>query len=94
MKKEKEIPLKNYILLSIILIFTIVIVIYLFMWYSAYENNKLENQMLDECLMVINYNELENYIVENKDAIIYTSSLNNIESRTFENKFKNIISQA
>ena len=91
MKKEKEIPLKNYILLSIILIFTIVIVIYLFMWYSAYENNKLENQMLDECLMVINYNELENYIVENKDAIIYTSSLNNIESRTFENKFKNII---
>ena len=91
MKKEKEIPLKNYILLSIILIFTIVIVIYLFMWYSAYENNKLENQILDECLMVINYNELENYIVENKDAIIYTSSLNNIESRTFENKFKNII---
>ena len=58
MKKEKEIPLKNYILLSIILIFTIVIVIYLFMWYSAYENNKLENQMLDECLMVINYNEI------------------------------------
>lgn len=41
--------------------------------------------------MGINYNELENYIVENKDAIIYTSSLNNIESRTFENKFKNII---
>ena len=53
---KKEIPLKNYILLSIILIFTIVIVIYLFMWYSAYENNKLENQILDECLMGINYN--------------------------------------
>lgn len=30
MKKEKEIPLKNYILLSIVLILTIVVVIYFF----------------------------------------------------------------
>ena len=32
MKKEKEIPLKNYILLSIVLILTIVVVIYFFLW--------------------------------------------------------------
>ena len=35
MKKEKEIPLKNYILLSIVLILTIVVVIYFFLWKKA-----------------------------------------------------------
>lgn len=88
---KKEIPLKNYILLSIVLIFTIIIVIYLFMWYNAYENNNLKNKILDKYLMVINYNELEDYIVENKNAIIYTSVSNNAETKTFEKKFKNII---
>lgn len=88
---KKEIPLKNYILLSIVLIFTIIIVIYLFIWYNAYENNNLKNKILDKYLMVINYNELEDYIVENKNAIIYTSVSNNAEIKTFENKFKNII---
>ncbi len=88
---KKEIPMKNYILLSIVLILTIVVVTYIFMLFSTKEKNKLEAPILDQYIMTINYNELDNYIVENKDAIIYTSILNNIEIRTFENKFKNII---
>ena len=88
---KKEIPMKNYILLSIVLILTIVVVTYIFMLFSTKEKNKLEAPILDQYIMTINYNELDNYIVENKDAIIYTSILNNTEIRTFENKFKNII---
>lgn len=93
MKKEKEIPLKNYILLSIVLILTIVVVINLFLWKNTYEKNKLQTPILDNYLLVINYNELNNYIVENKDAIIYVSELNNESIRLFENKFKNIINK-
>ena len=80
MKKEKEIPLKNYILLSIVLILTIVVVIYFFLWKNTYEKSKLQTPILDDYLLVINYNELNNYLVENKDAIIYVSKLkeNNI----------------
>lgn len=44
-------------------------------------------------MLVINYNELNNYLVENKDAIIYISKLNNENIRLFENKFKNIINK-
>lgn len=91
MKNKKEIPLKNYIILSIVLILTIIVVIYLFMWQSTYEKNKLQVPILDKYLMVINANELDNYLIENKNAIIYTSKLNNEEVRLFENKFKNII---
>lgn len=93
MKKEKEIPLKNYILLSIVLILTIVVVIYFFLWKNTYEKSKLQTPILDEYLLVINYNELNNYLVENKDAIIYVSKLNNENIRLFENKFKNIINK-
>lgn len=93
MKKEKEIPLKNYILLSIVLILTIVVVIYFFLWKNTYEKSKLQTPILDDYLLIINYNELNNYLVENKDAIIYISKLNNENIRLFENKFKNIINK-
>ena len=93
MKKEKEIPLKNYILLSIVLILTIVVVIYFFLWKNTYEKSKLQTPILDDFLLVINYNELNNYLVENKDAIIYVSKLNDESIRLFENKFKNIINK-
>ena len=93
MKKEKEIPLKNYILLSIVLILTIVVVIYFFLWKNTYEKSKLQTPILDDYLLVINYNELNNYLVENKDAIIYVSKLNDESIRLFENKFKNIINK-
>ena len=93
MKKEKEIPLKNYILLSIVLILTIVVVIYFFLWKNTYEKSKLQTPILDDYLLVINYNELNNYLVENKDAIIYVSKLNDESIRLFENKSKNIINK-
>ena len=93
MKKEKEIPLKNYILLSIVLILTIVVVIYFFLWKNTYEKSKLQTPILDDYLLVINYNELNNYLVENKDAIIYVSKLNDESIRLFENKLKNIINK-
>lgn len=91
MKKEKEIPFKNYIILAVILIFTILLVVYLFNWQSIYQKNKLQEPILDKYLMVINYNELDDYLVENKEAIVYVSVLNDEKIRMFENKFKNII---
>ena len=53
----------------------------------------LSNYFILYYFLVINYNELNNYLVENKDAIIYISKLNNENIRLFENKFKNIINK-
>ena len=52
---KKEIPLKNYILLSIVLILTIVVVTYFFMWENTYEKSRLQTPILDDYLLVINY---------------------------------------
>ena len=48
---------------------------------------------MDKYLTVINYNELDNYIIENKDAIIYVSILGNEDINNFEKKFKNLVSE-
>ena len=50
MKEEKNIPFRNYIILSIILILSIVLVIYFYMWYSTFENNKLNTPIMDKYL--------------------------------------------
>ena len=42
-------------------------------------------------LSIINYNELNDYLTENKNATIYLSKLNDNDIRSFEKEFKLII---
>ena len=90
-EKERVIPPKNYLYLALIIIASILLIIYLLKWYKTYNDSKLYTGILNEYLQVINYNELNDYIIENKDAVIYVSILGNEEIRKFENKFKNTI---
>lgn len=92
-KKEKlrEIPLKNYVYLFLILLGTALILIYIYRWYETYNESKLNTSIMNEYLTVINYNELDNYIIENKDAVLYVSILGNEDINRFERKFKNEI---
>ena len=84
MEKNRNIPFKNYILLAVTLILTVIVVVYFFVWHSNNEEN-------NKYLRVINYNELDDFLVENKDSVIYVSKLNNKEIREFEKKLKLII---
>ena len=65
MKKEKikEIPPKNYIYLFIILLGSLFVLIYIYTWYETYNENKLYTSIMNQYLTVINYNELDDYIV-------------------------------
>ena len=92
MKREKKvIPVKNYIYLFIIIIVTVLIVFYFYLWYLTYEESKLNNQIMDRYLQVINYNELSNYVDENNNAFIYVSVLEDKKIRDFELEFKKLI---
>ena len=92
-KKEKirKVPTKNYIYLFIIIIASIALMLYILEWYKTYNESKLNTGILNNYLQVINYNELDDYIVENKNAVIYVTILGNEEIRKFENNFKNTI---
>ena len=91
MKKEENVPFRNYVILAIILILSIAAIIYFYKWYDAYENASLNTSYMDKYLRVINYNEFDNYLMENKDAVLYISVLGDEKTRLFEKKFKNIV---
>lgn len=91
MNREERVPLKNYIILAIILILSILAIIYFYRWYDAYENSSLSVPYMDKYLRIIKYNELDNYLMENRNTVIYVSKVQSEEIRLFEKKFKNII---
>lgn len=92
MKEElRVIPKKNYFILVVVLLLTVLAVYYFYMWNKAYNESKINEPILDKYMMVINYNELEDYLIENPDTIIYTSILADKDIRSFENRFKNYI---
>ncbi len=92
-KKEKEriIPKQNYLYLSIIIIGSILFLVYIYKWYQTYNKNKLNTSIMTNYLTIINYNELDNYIIENKDAVIYVSILGDEKINRFEKSFKHSI---
>ncbi|MGN1357979.1 MAG: DUF6568 family protein [Bacilli bacterium] len=92
MKEElRVIPKKNYIILGIVILVSLLIIYYFYMWVSAYKDAKENVSVLDNYMNVINYNELDNYIVENPDSIIYVSVVDDIEINKFDKKLANSI---
>ena len=93
MKKDelRVIPIKNYIILGIVLLVSFLILYYLYLWHESYNESKLNVPILDKYMDVINYNELSDYLVENPDSIIYVSVLENSDIRSFEKKLKSVL---
>ena len=91
LKKQREVPVKNYIYLALIILVSLLLLFYFYLWHLTYEEGKLNNPIMDKYLQVINYNELSNYITENKEAYVYVSVLEDKNIRDFEKKFKTVI---
>lgn len=91
MKREvfRKIPVKNYIILGIVIFVTLLMLYYFYCWVDVYKESKINIPILDKYMTVINYNELDNYIVENPDTIVYVSVLEDEKIREFEKELKN-----
>lgn len=88
---NREIPKRNYIILGVVVIVTFLLMYYFYMWYDAYMDTKIGKPILDKYMDVINGNEIDDYLIENNDAIIYVSVLENEEIRDFEKKLKSLL---
>lgn len=89
----REIPKKNYLLLIIVIVFSLVIVFYFRRWYKTYELDRLSKPIMSNYLFKINYKEIDNYLVENPNTIIYVSKVGNEKIRNFEKKFITVINK-
>lgn len=85
----RKIPTKNYIILSGVILITIILLYYFYIWVDFYKESKINIPIMDKYMTVINYNELDNYIVENPNTMVYVSVLEDNKIREFEKRFKN-----
>lgn len=91
--KKKQIPKKNYIILSVIVIITIILTFICRNAYIEYKKANEKNSVMANYLVVVNDEEFNNYVLENQNAIIYFSNSKDEEKNEFEEKLKKIISQ-
>lgn len=87
----KKTPLKNYVVLTIVVILTIMCTFYMRNWYIAVRDYNSANSPILSVINEINVNEISNYVYENPKFVLYTSSGTNASTKYFEKKFKNYI---
>lgn len=88
---DKKIPKKNYIIYAFIVIITLALVIYATEWYKAYKQSELDNSYITKYVNEINFEEFENYTLENPNNIIYIGKTNCEECLKLEKNLYKII---
>ncbi len=91
---EKQIRTKNYIILAVLIIVTVLAVFYARSWYITTKEYYAVNSIMLDTVSEIQPNELANYTLENPKFTLYVSSGQNSNIKEFEEQFqKNIIDQ-
>ena len=85
----KKISLKNYIILLLIIVFSIFLTLYVLNIYKQYKNNNNSNE-INTVLNEIKYNDLDTILQERDFLVVYTCSNNN-KCKVFDNYFNDYI---
>lgn len=85
----RRVPLKNYFILTLILVLSILIVFYLVKIYNSTMHNANDKQILNR-IKEITVLELDNYIVENPNIVIYLMD-SDYRNNSFEKKLNQVI---
>jgi hypothetical protein len=85
---------KNYFILGIVLLTTVIIIGYTLKWYDVYKEEMRNTAVISDTISELKTDEeFYTYISEKNDAVIYFEITDNPNCRSFEKKFKNVIYQ-
>lgn len=88
---KRNIPAKNYFILGIIILITVLIVIYLCAWYKQYNESKEVTPIITSTIREVREDNLDIVIKEREIAIVYMCTTNETICRNFEKTFSNYI---
>lgn len=91
--KRKVVPVKNYILLGLLALVTVIGVFYLAKWYRTNKEYQINNTLMKGVISEVKSEELENYLSENPNILIYFTSSSNQDIKGFEKSLKKKISK-
>lgn len=91
---ERKIPRKNYIILAVTIILTVLLVFYLRGWYVTTKDYYAQNSVIKDVVREIKEDEISNYTLESGKFALYVSSGQNTSVKDFENEFKKLIAKS
>lgn len=86
----REIPSKNYIILSLMTI-GVIIVCLIFNKVYKFSNNKNYSSIMRDFISEIQYEDLDNYLLENLDVVLYINDNSTKNDQNLEKELKKII---
>lgn len=88
---EKKIPIKNYVILVVIFMFTVLGAFYMREWYNTSKEYYAQNSVMTKVVREVKSEELSNYILENPKFVLYVSSGKDSMLKNFEDDLKGLI---
>lgn len=85
-KDNKKIPTKNYIVLAVIVVITILLTFYINAWIKTYKENMYSESVLSGNVKEVNINELKEPFYEINEVILYVGYNNDKELYAQEKK--------
>lgn len=89
--QKKSIPLKNYIIVVVIVLLVVLGTLYACSWYKTIKEYNLNKSVITDTVNKIELETLESYIVDNSNFIMYLSDSSDESIKSFEKKFKRYI---
>lgn len=88
---KKKVPLKNYIILGMTIIVTMLVIFYCRSWYVTARDYYNKHSLILDVVSEIRSDEIVNYAYDNPNFVLYVSSGNNKEIKSMEKEFKKFI---
>ena len=82
---------KSCLIILLTFLIGIGVCFYLFTWYKVIDNNKKNTPIIRGTLTEINDKELDNYLLENSNTVLYLCTSDSVRCRNYEKDFKKII---
>lgn len=86
-EETKEIPVKNYLVLGIIVVITLLAFVYLLSWFKQYNDSKINTPIITSTLREVEYNNIDTVLQERDVLIMYMCTTDESVCRSFEKKF-------
>ncbi len=90
---KKEIPVKNYLVLGVIIVLTLLASLYIFAWFKQYNESKINTPIITSTLREVEYNNLDTVLQERDVLIMYMCTTDEEICRSFEKKFASYVNQ-
>lgn len=90
-RNNREIPVKNYIIVLAIFIVSFILIILGAKWYKNYREYQLTIPVISGYINEVSDEEIENYLLENRDTMLYIGASDDNNCRSLEKDLKNFI---